>query len=175
MRRIAMPGFTLEPQLAAHAPEMFALLADRALYEYENDPPVSVEALRVRFGRLESRLSADGTQRWLNWVIRLPDGQLAGFVQATVKGDGTAGIAYILSSAHWGRGLGSRAVAAMIAELAARYGVARVTAVLKRRNQRSLRLLERLGFSPATPSELAAGALDGDELMMSRATSAADA
>jgi RimJ/RimL family protein N-acetyltransferase len=148
---------------------MFAVLCDPAIYEYENDPPESVESLRQRFARLESRRSADGREEWLNWVIRMPGGELAGFVQATVHADGHAAIAYVLSSAHWGRGIARRAVEAMIAELAARHGVQRVSAVLKSRNARSMRLLERLGFAPAPPAEARARAVPADEVLMTRA------
>ena len=155
MHPIAGSDFVLEPQVVAHAEPMFAVLADPAIYAHENAPPPSVDWLRERFRRLESRRSADGHELWLNWVIHLPDGRLAGYVQATVLADGSAGIAYELHSAHWGRGLGTRAVHAMAGELVARYGVRRLTAVLKRSNARSRRLLERLGFVPA-PDELRA-------------------
>jgi hypothetical protein len=42
-----------------------------------------------------------------------------------------------------------------------------VGAVLKRSNQRSLRLLERLGFRVASPRQRAGHRLDPDELLMS--------
>ncbi len=168
MRTIDGGDFALEPQVAAHAEPMFAVLGDPAIYEHENAPPPSVEWLRTRFRRLESRRSADGGELWLNWVIRLPDGRLAGYVQATVRADCSAGIAYELNSAHWGRGLGTRAVQAMIVELSARYGVRGLTAVLKRSNARSLRLLERLGFVPAPDELRAEHGVEPDELLLRR-------
>src|SRR5713226_8277805 len=109
MHVIETGSLTLEPQTAAHAEEMFAVLSDPAIYEYENEPPPSLEWLRVRFTRLESRRSADGQQRWLNWVIRLPTSELIGYVQATVFTTGRAAIAYELASRYWGRGLASEA------------------------------------------------------------------
>lgn len=118
MRAIVTSGVTLELQTAAHAEEMFAVLSDPAIYEYENRPPPSLEWLRERFARLESRSSGDGSEQWLNWVIRLPTSELVGYVQATVKANGQAAIAYELSSAYWGRGLARRAVQAMMTELA---------------------------------------------------------
>jgi RimJ/RimL family protein N-acetyltransferase len=153
MRSIETPALTLVPQVAAHAEEMFAVLSDPAIYEYENEPPLSLDWLRTRFIALESRQSRDGQEQWLNWVIRLPSHQLIGYVQATVHVDGRAGIAYILASSFWGRGLAHVAVNAMLDELDASYAVRHFTAVLKRRNLRSHRLLERLGFSMA-PSRL---------------------
>ncbi len=76
-----------------------------AIYEYENAPPASIEWLRARFTKLEARQSPDGSQQWLNWVIRLPTSELIGYVQATVHADGHAAIAYELCSQYWGRGL----------------------------------------------------------------------
>ena len=160
--------FTLEPQCAAHAQEMFGVLSDPTIYEFENEPPESLEWLRDRFARLENRRSADGRQQWLNWVIRLPSSRLAGYVQATVYGDGRAAIAYVLGSQYWGRGLAREAVEAMIAELVRSCHVRTLSAVLKRDNVRSLRLLERLGFVPASPELCAALAVENEEVLMVR-------
>ena len=168
MRTIVADGLTLEPQTAAHAEEMFEVLSDPAIYEYENRPPASLQWLRERFAKLESRRSADGSEHWLNWIIRLPESEPAGYVQATVYADRRAAIAYELASAYWGRGLARRAVQAMIAELVEHYGVRTLTAVLKRGNGRSLRLLERLGFSFASAESHAERKVDADELLMLR-------
>lgn len=168
MNTIATASFTLEPQVAAHAEEMFGVLSDPAIYEYENEPPASLEWLRARFARLESRQSPDGQEQWLNWVIRLPTSELAGYVQATVRPNGRAAIAYELSSKYWGRGLASRAVQAMIADLLEHYQVRGLSAVFKRENHRSMRLLERLGFSLASPEEQVERQVEPGELRMYR-------
>jgi RimJ/RimL family protein N-acetyltransferase len=154
---------------------MFTVLSDPALYEFENVPPESPEWLRARFAKLESRRSADGQQQWLNWVIRLPGTELIGYVQATVYPEGRAAIAYVLSSAHWGRGLAREAVQAMISELAGQYQVRHLSAVLKRANHRSIRLLERLGFRLAGPEQLAGHEIEADEMLMCRDVQAGDA
>lgn len=166
MRIIQTATLTLVPQTAAHAEKMFVVLSDPAIYEYENEPPPSLEWLRARFTRLESRQSSDGQDQWLNWVIRLPTGELIGYVQATVHSNGHAVIAYELSSAHWGRGLASQAVRAMISELAEHYEVGSLSAVLKRENRRSLRLLERLGFSHASAEQRVNAQVEPGELLM---------
>jgi len=168
MRVIETARLTLEPQRAAHAAEMFAVLSDPAIYEYENEPPPSVEWLHARYARLESRRSADGREHWLNWVIRLPGSGLIGYVQATVQADGHAAIAYELSSAWWGRGLASEAVRAMIAELVRQHRVRGLGAVLKRDNRRSLRLLQGLGFTLASPQEHVQRRVEPGELLMAR-------
>lgn len=166
MRTLIAGSLTLEPQMAAHAAEMFDVLRDPAIYEYENEPPSSVEALRMRYAKLESRRSGDGREQWLNWVIRMDGRGLIGYVQATVYADRSAAVAYELSSAHWGRGFGHRATEAMLQELIAHYAVTRVFGVAKARNFRSLRLLERLGFSLAGPELRAVRGVEPDETLM---------
>ncbi len=166
MRVIETARFTLEPQIAAHAEEMFVVLRDPAIYEYENQPPPSVEWLRARFTKLETRLSADGREQWLNWVIRVPTSELIGYVQATVRPGDDAAIAYELSSAYWGRGLGGGAVKAMMSELVEHYNVRNLFALLKRDNFRSVRLLERLGFSLASPEQHVAHKVELGEVLM---------
>ncbi len=168
MRSVHAATLSLEPQTVAHAEDMFAVLSDPAIYEHENEPPASLAWLRERFRKLETRLSADGQEHWLNWVIRLPGTGLIGYVQATVLPGVRAEIAYELASAHWGRGHGSEAVRAMIAELASQYGVRKLSAELKRTNLRSRRLLERLGFAMATPAQHAERGVEPDEWLMLR-------
>lgn len=166
MRVIETGSLTLEPQTAAHAEEMFAVLSDPAIYEYENEPPPSLEWLRARFTKLESRLSANGREQWLNWVIRLPSSELIGYVQATLHPDDRAAIAYEMSSAYWGRGLARQAVQAMITELLQHYRVRSLSSVLKGGNFRSMRLLERLGFSLASPEQHAKRQVKPGESLM---------
>jgi RimJ/RimL family protein N-acetyltransferase len=168
MRVLVADRLTLEPQRASHAEAMFVVLSDPAIYEYENAPPPSLEWLRARFIRLETRVSNDGSEQWLNWVIRLAGGELIGYVQATVHENGSAGIGYELASAWWGRGYATIAVRAMIGELAAHYGVRQLNAIAVGRNHRSRRLLERLGFSLATPEQHAQYGADPAEVLMTR-------
>jgi RimJ/RimL family protein N-acetyltransferase len=169
MRTLASARLTLEPQTASHAPAMFEVLADPAIYTYENQPPASLDALTRRFLRLESRQSPDGREQWLNWVLRQrSDGALIGYVQATLQADGRALVAYELASRHWGQGLGSEAVQAMLDELQDRWQVRQVLAVFKRANHRSQALLKRLDFADAPKAEPAQGTLAPDEGLMRR-------
>ena len=166
MHIIRTNRLTLEPQVAAHAEEMFGVLGDPAIYEYENEPPASLEWLRQRYTKLESRRSPGGKEQWLNWVIRLPSSGLIGYVQATVFDNSNAAIAYVLSSTFWGQGFATEAVDAMIGELVAHYSVQSLSAVLKRENLRSLRLLERLGFKLASAEQHQQAQVEPDELLM---------
>ena len=176
MRTLAAPPYVLEPQIAAHSHGMFTVLSEPAIYEFENAPPIDEEWLRKRFARLESRGSSDGTQQWLNWVIRLPGGKLAGYVQATVFQDRTAYVAYELHSQYWRQGIGSSAFQAVLQELRDQYGVATFVAVLKARNYRSEALLRKLGFVPASAEQTAQHRDEPDELVLFKsALAAADA
>ncbi|TMH37929.1 MAG: DUF4386 family protein [Betaproteobacteria bacterium] len=82
--------------------------------------------------------------------------------------DGCAAIAYEMSSAYWGRGLARKAVQVIISELVGRYRVRSLPSVLKRENLRSMRLLERLGFSLASPEQHAKHRVEPGELLMLR-------
>jgi RimJ/RimL family protein N-acetyltransferase len=147
VRTIACEGVTLEPQLASHAAELYAVISDPSLYEFiDNKEPASEAALRDRLARLESRQSPDGTEHWLNWVVRNSAGEVVGYVQATVTPDHSAEIAYVLGRAHWRKGYAGAACAAMIGELRSSYGVTRLTATLDPANTASLALLRKLGL-----------------------------
>lgn len=167
MRRLETPPLLLEPLEARHAGAMFPVLSDPAIYQFENQPPPSLEWLRDRYCKLEARRSADGTELWLNWVVHL-DQQAIGYVQATVQPDGTAWVAYEFGSAFWGRGLASLAVGAMIEELRTGYGVHTLLAELVAANHRSVRLLERLGFEAAGTELTLAHPVELHERLMAR-------
>jgi RimJ/RimL family protein N-acetyltransferase len=168
MRTLLATHCVLEPQVEAHAVEMYRVLSDPAIYEFENEPPPSEEWLARRFRLLESRGSPDDSEQWLNWVIRLPGGTLAGYVQATVMPSAVAFVAYDLASRHWRQGIGSSAVRAMLDELRTHYGVQSFVAVLKARNFRSEALLRSLGFEPAGAEQQAEYRDEADELVMVR-------
>jgi ribosomal-protein-alanine N-acetyltransferase len=145
---------------------MFSVLSDLAIYEFENGPPPSEEWLVERFARLEHRASPDGRQLLLNWVIRLPSGELAGYVQATVYESGAALVAYELSSKYWRRGIGSGAVSAMLQELRVTYNARLFVAMLKLANYRSMALLRHLGFQPASAQQAIEFGTESDEAVM---------
>ena len=163
MRSLVTPRLRLEPLVVAHADALFAMHCDPLHRRFlDHGAPASLQALRERHARLESRRSADGREHWLNWaLVALPgdraDGAL-GVVQATVLHEGTAWVAYEVAPAHWGQGLASEAVRAMLPHLAQHYRAQCFLATVDRRNERSWRLLERLGFGRA--SDAAAQALD---------------
>jgi len=157
VRELRAGHLLLEPLCVAHAGAMFKVLREPRLYRYlDYPPPPSVEHLRTVYARLAKRKSPDATDHWLNWVVRENAGPPIGFVQATVLPDGTAWIAYVIGVARQGHRLGTLATALMVDHLASDYGVKRFLASVEAENASSVRLLERLGFSPAAP-EVARG------------------
>ena len=91
MQTLATSELVLEPLVTAHAEAMFDVLGDPALYRYIDEAaPASVDHLRRLYTRLEARLSPDGSQVWLNWVVRRPGLPPVGYVQATLMLNHTA-------------------------------------------------------------------------------------
>jgi|SRR5271154_2289820 len=147
MGAIESSTLRLEPLVAAHAEEMFGPMSDPAIYEFmPGAPPLSVEALSTRYVQLERGHSADGNERWLNWVVRLDSAQCAGFVQATIHPGFTADFAFVFAPAHWGRGVAFEACHAALPILARDFGILELFATADPRNICSIRLLGRLGF-----------------------------
>ena len=165
MRLLRTPVCTLEPQVAAHAPEMFAVLSDPAIYEFEGEPPPSLEALATGYLKRETRLSPDGTEKLLNWVVRLRSGELTGYVQATVPPTGASCIGYEFSSQFWRRGIATASISAVLQELAATYQVTTFVAVVKQANFRSISLLRKLGFAEGAAHERARYEATADEVV----------
>jgi RimJ/RimL family protein N-acetyltransferase len=149
METLQTARLRLEPLAEAHADGLFAGLGDERLYAHIAErPPVSLEALRARYRRLESRRSPDGREQWLNWVLFVAGAaRPLGYVQATVHADGVAEVAYLLLRAAWGSGYAREATQAMVAHLRTRDGGLRFRATVDPRNAASVRLLEALGFA----------------------------
>ena len=168
MQTLHTPRLVLEPLVVAHADALYPILADPRQLEYlDQDAPASLEVLRERYRRLESRRSGDGREHWLNWAIVMPahGAGAIGFVQATVLEDRRAWVAYEVGCACWGRGIATEATQAMLEHLASAYAVTGFMATVDRRNERSWRLLQRLGFRRADAAEAAAADVsEGDWL-----------
>ena len=171
MKTIRTLRCILEPQVEAHAEEMFTVLSDPAIYEFENVPPPSVERLAAGYRLRESRTSPDGREKRLNWVVRLTNQEAAGYVQATVLESGASYIAYEFASKHWRKGIGSASVGAMMGELVESYGVHTFVAVLKTANYRSMGLLRQFGFTLGTPADAELYEAEQDETVLLKAAS----
>ena len=129
-----------------HAPGLFAVLSEPALYTFTGGaPPVSVEALALRLTRLAELRAPDGEELWLNWTLRLRGTcDVLGYVQATLTED-RADLAWVLGLPFQGRGYGSEAAGAMMSWLYD-LGMGRFRACIKPDHHASQRVAERLGM-----------------------------
>jgi ribosomal-protein-alanine N-acetyltransferase len=147
MNPIESQSLRLEPLIAAHAEEMFGPMSVAAIYDYmPGQPPASASSLRERYAHLEKGRSADGRERWLNWVVRLTSQECVGFVQTTIYPGLSADFAFAFAPRYWGRGLAFEACQAVLPCLARDFEVRALYATVDPRNVRSIRLLKRLGF-----------------------------
>jgi RimJ/RimL family protein N-acetyltransferase len=153
---------------------MFIVLTDPAIYEFEGEPPPSLEKLASGFRRKESRISKDGNTV-LDWAVRVPSGALSGYVQAVVYRDGVAYIGYEFASRFWRQGIGSAAVQCALKELSCGYAVHKYVAVLKQANFRSTGLLKRLGFEQGTSEDARIYEAEPDEITLIKAAQIVDA
>jgi RimJ/RimL family protein N-acetyltransferase len=118
---LAGPRLDLEPLRVEHAHEMAPLLNDPGLHAFIGGAPASLPQLQERYRRQATGRSSDGSQHWLNWIVRRrEDGQAVGTVQATVTesqdGD-VAEVAWVIATAFQGRGYAREAAQAMVAWL----------------------------------------------------------
>ncbi len=134
--------------MPSHAAELFEALSDPSIYMFlPLDPLESVQAQASRIEDLLPRRDPRGEDLWLNWVVReRKSGRCVGRVEATVPPVGRASIAYLFAPAAGRRGLATEATRAMIRFLVIEGAVQGVEATIDRRNARSIRLVERLGF-----------------------------
>lgn len=140
---------TLEPLRVGHAEEMAAALDDPALHEFIGGEPASADELRERYAVQMVGHSSDAGEGWLNWVIRVREtGDAAGTVQATLRRTGShlsADVAWVVGTAHQGRGIASEAATAMVAWLREQ-GVDQVGALVHPAHAASSTVARRLGL-----------------------------
>ncbi|KJY35466.1 acetyltransferase [Streptomyces sp. NRRL S-444] len=123
--RLTTPRLSLEPLRTEHASEAFPLFDDARLHTWTGGEPSSLEELRARYARQAAGRSPDGSQGWLNWMLRrTEDGLLVGTVQATLyrTGDGgvEASLAWVTGVEHQGKGYAREGALAMAAWLRTR-------------------------------------------------------
>lgn len=136
---------------------MVDVIREESLYEHTGGRPLSLEELSSRYQRLAVGRSADGEQAWLNWIIRLRDGDVAvGTVQATITG-AAAQIAWVVGVPWQRRGVATEAAAALVVWLEGR-GVQEISANIHPRHVASQRVASRAGLAPTRE------VLDGEQV-----------
>jgi RimJ/RimL family protein N-acetyltransferase len=141
----------LEPLRVAHADEMAAVLDDPALHTFIGGEPATHEQLRSRYANQVVGHSADGSQRWLNWVARdRASGAAVGYVQATVTGPADrlgADVAWVVAVPHQRRGY-AREAAKLMTDWLRDQGVDVVTAHVHPDHCASISVADWLGLRP---------------------------
>ncbi len=137
----------LEPQVEAHTDALMRALEDARTHEFvPGDPPVDREKFATRLKKLESRVSPDGLQRWLNWTV-FSGLEVIGTVQADATySNSSASIAYMFHPDSWDKGFAFEATTAMLEHLKS-LGITSFKAWTDTRNLASHKLLQRLGFT----------------------------
>jgi RimJ/RimL family protein N-acetyltransferase len=143
----------LQPLAVHHVEEMASLLDDPELYVFIGGQPASVEKLRHRYQRQVVGCSADGRQRWCNWVVRhRHDGRAVGTVQATVVEDPehlAAEVAWVIAREHQRKGYAREAAQVMMAWLLD-CGVDRVVAHIHPQHEASIAVARAVGLTATT-------------------------
>lgn len=148
---IETPRLVLEPLRIDHADEMAPVLDDATLHAFTGGNPATVDQLRERYSRQVAGQSRDGTQGWLNWIMRERDvGEAVGTVQATLHKEDTetqADVAWVVAARHQRRGYAIEAAGAMVGWLRDQ-GVRVISAYIKPEHQASIGVARRLGLQP---------------------------
>jgi RimJ/RimL family protein N-acetyltransferase len=129
----------LEPLRVEHAEEMAVLLDDVRLHAFIGGEPPALDELRDRYARQVAGIG----RGWLNWIARCR-GEVVGTVQATLE-DGVAEVAWVIGTAHQGRGYAGEAAAGM-AEWLLAHGVRGLVAHVHPEHHASAAVARRIGL-----------------------------
>ncbi|GAB6903609.1 GNAT family N-acetyltransferase [Kineosporia succinea] len=145
------PRLDLEPVRVDHAEEAYPWLSDERIHAFTGGAPASLDELRAQFRRQAEGHSPDGSQGWLNWMIRHRTGRVVGTVQATVtRGRGGAmqgDLAWVLAFEAQGHGFAREAAGEMVIWLMGN-GVQRFTAHIHPRHKASKAVARAIGLHP---------------------------
>ena len=137
----------IAPLRPADAKEMLPVLADAGLYEFIGGQPPTLAELSARYVAMARGRSPDGSQSWLNWIVRIPDAGAIGFVQATVDPEGIAELAWLIGTGWQGRGFATEAASTVIDWLA-RHEVLAIAAHIHPEHRASEAVASHLGLVP---------------------------
>ncbi len=124
-------------------------MLDDAIYLYVDEEP---ERDKVQLARRYDFLSRGAPERsdeiWLNWAVKIesPE-QYIGTLQATIYPNNSADIAYMFSSAFWGKGYATEATVALCHYLFHERSVSKIFVSVDTKNEPSIKLAKKLGFN----------------------------
>ena len=161
---------SLTPVKSGDAMEMFAALDHPGVGDFIGGPVAdSPESMRLLMERwVAGPSSKDVQELWFNYIVRLSDGTAIGHAQATVHSS-WAEVAWVLGTPWWGKGLGFETATLLLRELAAQLSIPMAWATVHPDNDRSVRMLARLGFQAVDFAVAPAlGSYDPGDLIYSR-------
>jgi RimJ/RimL family protein N-acetyltransferase len=141
------PRLTLRPLTEADVVDVLSVFSDPLVLRYWDGPLMATQqdAMqyidRIHYGFRRREL--------LQWgIAEAATDAVVGTCTLTHLSltHGRAEIGFALKQARWGQGLGSEAVTAVVGFSFADFGLHRIEADVDPRNERSLKLLDRLGF-----------------------------
>jgi RimJ/RimL family protein N-acetyltransferase len=133
---------------ADDADALFTLFSDPDVMRYWSRPPMTVRAEAE--GLIDEIAENFSKRTGFNWMIVQPEDDTVIGTAALFRFEPRhrrAEIGYSLRSDHWGHGLASEAVTAMLDWAIRALGLHRVEADIDPRNEGSRKLLARLGFA----------------------------
>ena len=135
----------LRPMTADDADAIFAIFSDPESMRYWAGEPYTERAQADDY--LARRIAPSETG--LMWAITLPEADTllgTACVHNIDRANGHAELGYVLARTHWGKGLALEAGEQLIQHAFETLELRRLEAEVDPRNERSCRLLERLGF-----------------------------
>jgi RimJ/RimL family protein N-acetyltransferase len=124
------------------------VLDDPGLHTFTGGAPETETELQRRYARQAAGESPDGRAGWLNWVLRdRATGAPVGTVQATIGGEGTAALAWVVGTVHQGQGFATEAAKAVMAWLRDQ-GIATFVAHIHPDHAASAAVARHLGLKP---------------------------
>lgn len=142
----------LSPLRASDSDEMFVVLNDSSLHQFIGGAPLTRESLHERYRKLAKGAPADGTEVWLNYILRsIATGVAMGTVQATLKRD-AASVAWIVGTQYQRQGFAQEATRALI-QILKQLGLTRVTACIHADHVASQCVAAAVGFACTTRIE----------------------
>ena len=144
---LAGPRVRLRPLRTDDADALFAMKSDPRVMRYCSHPPWTERAQAV--AQLEQLERDRETSEFYQWAITVDaHDTLVGTVSlfALNRAQRRADVGYSLASDVWGRGYASEALKLAVDFAFGTLGLARLEADIDPRNERSCRLVERIGF-----------------------------
>lgn len=127
--------------------------ADPVLARYQGWAPMSLDEARGFIASMRTQPMLE-PENWVQLAIaNAADDDLLGDIGLCLHENGDAEIGFTLRQEAQGQGFATEALRGLVQELRRLPAVARIAGVTDERNEASIRVLERLGMSPASRYE----------------------